>query len=189
MNNYQRPPYGRAPQFGPDAVRPLPPQAYAAPRPKRVALRNLVIILGFPLVFFMGVVLGVGGDGATQAAAPASTATTTMTTTVTAPASTVTAPPTTVTASPETTPTVTETVEVTVTAQAPAPAPEVAPAPAPQPEAPIPAPAPQPAPNYVAPVYYQNCAAARAAGAAPVYAGEPGYGPHLDRDGDGKGCE
>lgn len=24
-------------------------------------------------------------------------------------------------------------------------------------------------------VYYPNCAAARAAGAAPVYAGEPGY--------------
>ena len=36
---------------------------------------------------------------------------------------------------------------------------------------------------------YRNCAQARAAGAAPVYAGEPGYGPHLDRDGDGIGCE
>jgi len=38
-------------------------------------------------------------------------------------------------------------------------------------------------------VYYENCAAARAAGAAPVYAGDPGYGRHLDRDGDGVGCE
>lgn len=37
--------------------------------------------------------------------------------------------------------------------------------------------------------YYENCDAARAAGAAPVYSGEPGYGPHLDRDGDGVGCE
>ncbi len=37
--------------------------------------------------------------------------------------------------------------------------------------------------------YYKNCSAARAAGAAPVYAGEPGYGRHLDRDGDGIGCE
>lgn len=37
--------------------------------------------------------------------------------------------------------------------------------------------------------YYQNCAAARAAGAAPVRAGDPGYGRHLDRDGDGIGCE
>lgn len=37
--------------------------------------------------------------------------------------------------------------------------------------------------------YYKNCDAARAAGAAPVYAGDPGYGRHLDRDGDGVGCE
>lgn len=38
-------------------------------------------------------------------------------------------------------------------------------------------------------VYYSNCATARAAGAAPVRAGQPGYGRHLDRDGDGVGCE
>jgi hypothetical protein len=38
-------------------------------------------------------------------------------------------------------------------------------------------------------VYYQNCSAARAAGAAPVYAGDPGYARKLDRDGDGVGCE
>ncbi|AKK08405.1 excalibur calcium-binding domain-containing protein [Corynebacterium testudinoris] len=48
------------------------------------------------------------------------------------------------------------------------------------------APAPAPAP---AAAYYKNCSAARAAGAAPVYAGSPGYGTHLDRDGDGVGCE
>lgn len=30
---------------------------------------------------------------------------------------------------------------------------------------------------------FRNCAEARAAGAAPVRAGQPGYGPHLDRDG------
>ncbi|WP_157072330.1 excalibur calcium-binding domain-containing protein [Brevundimonas bacteroides] len=36
---------------------------------------------------------------------------------------------------------------------------------------------------------YANCTAARAAGAAPVRRGQPGYGPHLDRDGDGVGCE
>lgn len=40
-----------------------------------------------------------------------------------------------------------------------------------------------------APVYYPNCAAARAAGAAPVHRGDPGYGSHLDRDNDGVGCE
>lgn len=36
---------------------------------------------------------------------------------------------------------------------------------------------------------FANCAAARAAGAAPVRRGDPGYGRHLDRDGDGIGCE
>lgn len=36
---------------------------------------------------------------------------------------------------------------------------------------------------------YRNCAAARAAGAAPVRSGDSGYGSHLDRDGDGIGCE
>ncbi|MFJ8296274.1 excalibur calcium-binding domain-containing protein [Streptomyces sp. NPDC094447] len=38
-------------------------------------------------------------------------------------------------------------------------------------------------------VYYRNCTAVRAAGAAPIHAGEPGYGSHLDRDGDGVACE
>jgi hypothetical protein len=38
-------------------------------------------------------------------------------------------------------------------------------------------------------VSFANCAAARAAGAAPVRRGDPGYAPHLDRDGDGVGCE
>lgn len=36
---------------------------------------------------------------------------------------------------------------------------------------------------------YKNCAAVRAAGAAPIRRGQPGYGTHLDRDGDGVGCE
>lgn len=36
---------------------------------------------------------------------------------------------------------------------------------------------------------YANCTAARAAGAAPVMRGSPGYGSHLDRDNDGIGCE
>jgi hypothetical protein len=38
-------------------------------------------------------------------------------------------------------------------------------------------------------VYYENCDAVRDAGADPIYAGDPGYGSHLDRDGDGVGCE
>jgi len=36
---------------------------------------------------------------------------------------------------------------------------------------------------------FRNCTEARAAGAAPVRRGDRGYGPHLDRDGDGVGCE
>lgn len=37
--------------------------------------------------------------------------------------------------------------------------------------------------------YYPDCAAARAAGAAPLSVGDPGYRPGLDRDGDGHACE
>ena len=36
---------------------------------------------------------------------------------------------------------------------------------------------------------FKNCSEARAAGAAPVRVGDPGYGRHLDRDDDGIGCE
>jgi Excalibur calcium-binding domain len=38
-------------------------------------------------------------------------------------------------------------------------------------------------------VYYENCDAVRAAGAAPITAGDPGYSRKVDRDGDGVGCE
>lgn len=37
--------------------------------------------------------------------------------------------------------------------------------------------------------FYKNCSAARAAGAAPIYRGQPGYRDKLDRDGDGIACE
>ena len=66
---------------------------------------------------------------------------------------------------------------------------------APEPAAPAPAaPAPaRPAPAQEAPgapaVSYPNCTAARAAGAAPLYAGSPGYSLKLDRDKDGVACE
>lgn len=45
------------------------------------------------------------------------------------------------------------------------------------------------APKSSTSVYYKNCTAAREAGAAPVRRGDAGYGSHLDRDGDGVGCE
>ncbi|MBT2568652.1 DUF1524 domain-containing protein [Arthrobacter sp. ISL-85] len=53
----------------------------------------------------------------------------------------------------------------------------------------------QPAPTTVQPasaattVYYANCADVVAAGAAPLYAGTPGYRAGLDGDGDGVACE
>ncbi|GIH10161.1 hypothetical protein Rhe02_82280 [Rhizocola hellebori] len=37
--------------------------------------------------------------------------------------------------------------------------------------------------------FYNNCDAAQAAGAGQILSTEPGYGPHLDRDRDGVGCE
>ena len=52
------------------------------------------------------------------------------------------------------------------------------------------APAPQPAPAPPAgAISYANCTAVRAAGAAPIHRGDPGYASKLDRDGDGIGCE
>ncbi|WP_394003256.1 excalibur calcium-binding domain-containing protein [Luteimonas sp. WGS1318] len=66
-------------------------------------------------------------------------------------------------------------------APAPAPVPSLAPRPAP-----LPARAAQPSPAHHV---FRNCSEARAAGAAPVHRGDPGYGPHLDRDNDGVGCE
>lgn len=38
-------------------------------------------------------------------------------------------------------------------------------------------------------VYYSSCADAKAAGAAPLYRGDPGYRSGLDRDNDGVACE
>ncbi|MCR6486327.1 excalibur calcium-binding domain-containing protein [Amycolatopsis sp. OK19-0408] len=74
-----------------------------------------------------------------------------------------------------------------------------APAPAPAPAAPATKAAPKPPPvvetTEAAPepdtsaAYYKNCTAAKAAGAAPLHRGEPGYRPALDRDGDGVACE
>jgi Protein of unknown function (DUF1524)/Excalibur calcium-binding domain len=71
-------------------------------------------------------------------------------------------------------------------ARQPATAPAAVPAPAPAQVQMAPAPAPAPAP---AARTYANCTAVRAAGAAPIHVGQPGYSRQLDRDGDGVGCE
>ena len=56
-----------------------------------------------------------------------------------------------------------------------------------QPEAP--AQEPQSEPEEPARTYYANCTEAKAAGAAPLYRGDPGYRAKLDRDHDGVACE
>ncbi|WP_072688927.1 GmrSD restriction endonuclease domain-containing protein [Rhodococcus marinonascens] len=72
-------------------------------------------------------------------------------------------------------------------ASAMVPSTDLAPIASPAPVVPDPAPYVDTAPQ--SDVYYKNCSAARAAGAAPVRIGQAGYGTHLDRDGDGVGCE
>ncbi|MFE2937926.1 excalibur calcium-binding domain-containing protein [Streptomyces sp. NPDC059255] len=159
-------PWGQSPQSGTNP--------YIAPgspnRPKWTRKRVLLPAAG--LLFFAGIGIGTGEDPAqsekassVKAAPAAPTETVTATTTETAaPVPAVTE---TVTAKPKPAPTVTETKTVEVTAE----------------------PAVDAGGGNDESVYYKNCTAARAAGAAPVRAGDPGYGRHLDRDGDGVGCE
>ncbi|MFF1441201.1 excalibur calcium-binding domain-containing protein [Streptomyces sp. NPDC058295] len=146
------------------------------PAPRWARKRYVLPALALALFLGMGIG-GADGDTTTEAkptsAEPQPTVTVTATTTETAvpePAGTVTA-------------TATETVKVTktVTAKAKAATNEDAP------EAGTADDADGPADS--SSVYYDNCTAARAAGAAPVRVGDPGYGRHLDRDGDGVGCE
>lgn len=106
-------------------------------------------------------------------------------------------------------------VKMTVTRTVPAPAPSPSPtrttrapasSPTPSPKRATSAPEPPPTPRATTPepeptvqepapaqapasVYYANCSEARAAGAAPLYQGDPGYRPGLDRDKDGIACE
>lgn len=67
-----------------------------------------------------------------------------------------------------------------------APALAAPPKPVAKPKAVAPTTAPKPKPKAA---YYANCTAARAAGAAPLYRGSPGYRSGLDQDGDGVACE
>lgn len=85
----------------------------------------------------------------------------------------------------------------------PSPSPSTNPTPSPEPttaeptpeqtvDAPVEEPAPEPpAQPEPAPqqAYYSSCREAKAAGAAPLYRGDPGYRSGLDRDGDGVACE
>ncbi|MEV6960285.1 excalibur calcium-binding domain-containing protein [Streptomyces sp. NPDC051207] len=136
------------------------------PAPKWARKRYVLPALG--LVFFLGIGAGAADSQPTDDAQPAA-AKAQPTATVTATATT--------TAEPEPAPTETVKVKVKVTKTVTA----------------------EPASDAGADdstggsdggsVSYDNCAAARAAGAAPVHRGDPGYGRHLDRDGDGTGCD
>lgn len=56
----------------------------------------------------------------------------------------------------------------------------------PNPTATNPDPRPTGRPTFV---FYRNCREVKEANAAPIRRGDPGYGLHLDRDGDGIACE
>lgn len=128
-------------------------------------MKKLVIALAVLAVVCVGCSSGAGtkkSEGEVEPAPVVSTAPTTSTTD--APTSTTVAPTTTTTARATTTtapkPTTTTKPPATTTTSAPASS-----------------------------TYYANCDAARAAGAAPLYRGDPGYRSGLDRDGDGVACE
>ncbi|MGW0581458.1 excalibur calcium-binding domain-containing protein [Streptomyces sp. NPDC002920] len=141
------------------------------PRTPRWA-RKRYVLPALALSLFTGVTIG-GNDPKTEPTAtkprPTVTVTTTATTTETP------------TPEPATTVTATETVKVTRTVTAPAKANTDSKSEDTSDDTSD--------DSANADVYYDNCTAARAAGAAPVHAGDPGYGRHLDRDGDGVGCE
>lgn len=79
-----------------------------------------------------------------------------------------------------------------VTTKAPAaPAPEETKVVAPKPKktkATVKTAAPKPT-KTTASVFYKNCTEVKAAGAAPIRPGDPGWQQKFDRDGDGVGCE
>jgi Excalibur calcium-binding domain len=123
------------------------------------------------LALVVGVSLVLRGDDEPQQAAsrePISietvptTSTTVATTTSTVPTTTTTVPPTTTTLPP-----------TTVTTSPPI----------------VPPPTGPPSPPTTEEVRYRGCFEAWLAGALPLRRGDPGYGPHLDRDGDGEACE
>lgn len=145
----------------------FPPPPVPSARPGWA--RKRILIPALALSWLIGAAMGgAGASGSPEpekaGAAPRPTATSTVTETATAEA--------------EPAPTVTETKKVKVRTTATATATVTAKAPAADSGA-----------GDSNSVHYGNCSEARAAGAAPVHRGEPGYGRHLDRDGDGVGCD
>jgi hypothetical protein len=156
---------------------------WGSPPPKPPFDKRVLIIVGSIVggILLMGL-LGNIGSGGDNAKPTASTVTKTVTVTAQPPTVTDTAPPT------MSTVTVTQAAPLVPFFEPPAPASEPPfEAPPPQSE-PLPPIAPL-VPQIPSSAYYGSCAAARAAGAAPLHVGEPGYRSGLDRDDDGVACE
>jgi hypothetical protein len=133
-------------------------------KPQRKKLTRKQTIIGFGLMGALAVIILIGALTESPDEAPAAPgATTTPTATAAATTAAATTPPATTTPPPATTTTTTK--PATTTQPAPPP------------------------PAQTTSVYYANCDAAKAAGAAPLYRGDPGYRDALDRDHDGIACE
>lgn len=206
MNPYDQPhPPAAAPPPGPRsfgnrlvrvaALVLLPPIAavwlWGSRRLNVTAKVLLTVWCAFASLIWLGVIIGPTEKDAATPGTPSVTPTATVTATATASVTaTVTATPSPVQEeAPTAAPTPTPTPEP-VAPTTPPPAPPVAATTPPAPAAPA---APQQ--NEASQgggggsAYYANCTAAKAAGAAPLYRGEPGYRSGLDRDGDGIACE
>ncbi|MFF0569436.1 excalibur calcium-binding domain-containing protein [Streptomyces sp. NPDC004041] len=129
-------------------------------------------------LFVLGVGIGATGEQPQEVRTVAAKTTPGPTVTVTETATV------TVTASPEPAPTVTKVKKVRVTVTAAPPEPDPAEKPVARDDS-----TGGSGGSGGTSAYYKNCDAVRAAGAAPIRSGQPGYGRHLDRDGDGVGCE
>lgn len=153
-------------------------QAWGPQPPKPPFERRGMIIGGGVLGFILLLIL-LGNCSGSDTQSVSSTVTRTVTATAPPSTVTVTAPPpsSVVTVTEQAVPPPQSTTTVTETQAAQAPGfyqpPETNPA----------------LPPSAASAYYGSCADARAAGAAPLYVGEPGYRSGLDRDGDGVACE
>ncbi|KFK87781.1 hypothetical protein IX27_17915 [Streptomyces sp. JS01] len=140
--------------------------------------RKRVVLPAAGVLLLLGVGIGATGEQPQEVrtvaakAKPGPTVTVTETATVT------------VTATPEPAPTVTKVKKVRVTVTAAPPEPKPAKKPVARDDS-----SGSNGGSGGTSTYYQNCDAVRAAGASPIRSGQPGYGPHLDRDGDGVGCE
>jgi hypothetical protein len=141
--------------------------------PRKAPVKIRAAIIGGSVVGGLVLLAAIGNIGSSGDDAKPTTSTLTKTVTVTAQP-----------------PTVTATATVTVAA----PPASLVELPSPVSEPPVEAMSPLPPfapfmPPIPSSAFYQNCTAARAAGAAPLHVGEPGYRPSLDGDGDGVACE